>query len=69
MVLLSHSAREIWRRDALEEIGALAREVCRVGWSERSGGDIEDARVGGTGVGGIDRVDCYGMLAKCGWKG
>ena len=69
MVLLSHSAREIWRRDAREEIGALAREVCRVGWSEGSGGDIEDARVGGTGVGGIDRVDCYGMLAKCGWKG
>jgi hypothetical protein len=62
MMLLSHSAWEIWRRDALEEVGALACEVGRVGGGEGRGGDVEDAGVGGTGVRSIDRVDCYRML-------
>lgn len=69
MVLLSHSAWEIWRRDALEEVGTLAREVGRVGGGEGCGGDVEDAGVGGSGVRYIDGVNCYGMLAKCWWKG
>lgn len=65
MVLLSHSAREIWRRDAPEEIGALAREIGGVGGGEGRGRDIEDARVRGAGVGGIDGVDCWNGLAIC----
>lgn len=65
MVLLSHPAWEIWRRDAFEEVGTLAREVGSVGGGERRGGNVEDAGVGGSGVRSIDRVDYYNMLANC----
>lgn len=48
---------EVGRRLSRLEAGALRGEVRRIRLGERSGGDVEDGRVGLATVAGLDSVD------------